>query len=271
VWLPAIEGLVPTDVVRTFRAFLEFCYLVRKDNLSETDLDAADDALRRFHQYREVFRRLKVRPLGFSLPRQHSMVHYRSSIEELGAPNGLCSSITESKHITAVKQPWRRSNKNEPMQQMLVNIERLEKLDAARRRFAEQGLLRTAFFTEALEAAGLVDVAVPDTESAVATAETTPDAGEHDDGGVVEGDQIDAEVTLARTAGMPMSQLCSMHAYILIIHQFEAFLPPTSRHFLLAFTLQPSPNSSKLFLLIKLLDLQQPAFRERLFMSTTPH
>ena len=29
VYLPAIEGHVPADVVRTFRAFLEYCYLVR--------------------------------------------------------------------------------------------------------------------------------------------------------------------------------------------------------------------------------------------------
>ena len=28
VYLPAIEGFVPKDMIRTFRTFLEFCYLV---------------------------------------------------------------------------------------------------------------------------------------------------------------------------------------------------------------------------------------------------
>ena len=56
-----------------------------------------------FHQHREIFRELGIRPDGFSLPRQHSLVHYVFAITQFGAPNGLCSSITESKHIKAVK------------------------------------------------------------------------------------------------------------------------------------------------------------------------
>ena len=56
-----------------------------------------------FHQHREIFHELGIRPDGFSLPRQHSLVHYVFAIMQFGAPNGLCSSITESKHIKAVK------------------------------------------------------------------------------------------------------------------------------------------------------------------------
>jgi hypothetical protein len=198
VWLPAIEGLVPNDVVRTFRAFLEFCYLVRKDDLSEDDLNALDDALKRFHQYREVFRRHKVR-FDFNLPRQHSMVHYRSSIEDFGAPNGLCSSITESKHITAVKQPWRRSNKNQPMLQMLKNIERLERLDAVTLRLSREGLLGVAFYTEMLGNVGMLrDIDFPIDEEGAAPTEKEP---EGDDGGVVEDEEIEHTVELARSAG----------------------------------------------------------------------
>ncbi|KAG1751047.1 hypothetical protein EDB19DRAFT_1268490 [Suillus lakei] len=63
------------------------------------------DALDRFHQYRKVFKTTGVR-LTFSLPRQHSLQHYARMIRLFGAPNGLCSSITESKHIKAVKEPW---------------------------------------------------------------------------------------------------------------------------------------------------------------------
>ncbi|KAH0827335.1 hypothetical protein J3R83DRAFT_3963 [Lanmaoa asiatica] len=108
VYIAAIEGYVPCDIVKTFRAFLEFCYLVRKDVILEANLDIIDDTLSRFHHYREVFKTSGV-VNTFSLPRQHSLTHYNHLIWQYGAPNGLCSSITESKHVKAVKKPYRVS------------------------------------------------------------------------------------------------------------------------------------------------------------------
>ena len=78
---------------------------------------------------------------GFSLPRQHSLVHYYKNIKDFGAPNGLCSSITESKHIVAVKRPWRRSNRYKALSQILKVNERLDKLVAARADFKSRGML----------------------------------------------------------------------------------------------------------------------------------
>ncbi|MGZ7276387.1 hypothetical protein ACXWP9_09575, partial [Streptococcus pyogenes] len=76
-----------------------------------------NNALERYHHYRGVFYP-DIAP-NFSLPRQHAMTHYPDLICLFGAPNGLCSSITESKHIKAVKQPYRRSNRNNALGQML--------------------------------------------------------------------------------------------------------------------------------------------------------
>jgi len=56
------------------------------------------------------------------------------SIQLFGSPNGLCSSITESKHIKAVKEPWRRSNRYKALKQMLRTILRTEKLAALHQR-----------------------------------------------------------------------------------------------------------------------------------------
>jgi len=78
---------------------------------------------------------------GFSLPRQHSLVHYRVNIQDFGAPNGLCSSITESRHITTVKKPWRRSNRYEALGQMLITNQRLDKLAATRADFIAREML----------------------------------------------------------------------------------------------------------------------------------
>ncbi|KAG2739040.1 hypothetical protein P692DRAFT_201842704 [Suillus brevipes Sb2] len=94
VYLPAIEGHVPVDVVRAFSAFLEFCYLVQTQRT-----------------HREV-------PQGDSR-RTHS------------APNSLCSSITESKHIKAIKEPWRQSSRYNALSQMLLTNQRLDKLAAS--------------------------------------------------------------------------------------------------------------------------------------------
>ncbi|KAJ2922285.1 hypothetical protein H1R20_g14806, partial [Candolleomyces eurysporus] len=104
VLIPAIVGHVPEQMVHAVCDFLEFTYLVRRSIITKDDLRQLDILMARFHQNREIFRDVGVRPDGFSLPRQHSMVHYRHLIQEFGAPNGLCSSITESKHIKAVKR-----------------------------------------------------------------------------------------------------------------------------------------------------------------------
>jgi hypothetical protein len=139
--------------VRTFRAFLEFYHFVRQDAITEDDLSEIRDAVIQFHEYREIFITTGVRS-HFLLPRQHSMVHYHSLIQQFGAPNGLCSSITESKHIRAVKEPWRRSNRYEALGQMLVTNQRLDQLMAARTDFANRGMLNGTCLSEVLQALG---------------------------------------------------------------------------------------------------------------------
>ncbi|KAJ3576939.1 hypothetical protein NP233_g73 [Leucocoprinus birnbaumii] len=126
VYLPAIAEHVPAQMVRTLAAFLDFCYLVRRSSHSETALKQIRAALQKFHR---------------DVPRQHSLSHYFEVIQLFGSPNGLCSSITESKHIKAVKQPYRRTNKNQPLGQMLIINQRLDKLAALRAKLESQGLL----------------------------------------------------------------------------------------------------------------------------------
>ena len=51
VWLPAIEGYVPKDMIRAISAFLDFCYLVRRPTITQKTLTGIQDALDRFHHY----------------------------------------------------------------------------------------------------------------------------------------------------------------------------------------------------------------------------
>ena len=139
VFATVLEGFVPINIIKTFAAFLNFCYIARLDTITTTSLKALDDALGKFHHHRKIFQESGVRPTGFSLPRQHALTHYHHHIEKFGAPNGLSSSITESKHITAVKKPWRRSSRYEALGQMLTINARNDKLAAAHIDFCTRG------------------------------------------------------------------------------------------------------------------------------------
>lgn len=141
-------------MLRCFRAFLEFCYIARHDVITERLLTQLKDALRRFLQYRRAFNEINATP-GSCLPRQHSMTHYARSIQLFGAPNGLCTSITEAKHIKAVKEPWRRTNRNQPLSQILYINQRLDKLYAMRVDFTERGMLESTKLSVSLKEFGV--------------------------------------------------------------------------------------------------------------------
>ncbi|KAG2107505.1 uncharacterized protein F5147DRAFT_653356 [Suillus discolor] len=141
VFLPAIVGHIPDKMLRALYHFLDFCYLVRRSSLDEADLDAMDKALHTFHEECRIFKDVGVTPDGISLPRQHSLCHYYYLTQQFGAPNGLCSSLTELKHCKAVKEPWRRSSGYLPLGQMLVNNQWLDKLASFRAEKTAAGLL----------------------------------------------------------------------------------------------------------------------------------
>ncbi|KAJ7138682.1 hypothetical protein C8R43DRAFT_1089287 [Mycena crocata] len=177
IYLPAVKQFIPSEMVKAFSSFLDFCYLVRRPDFGVASLDSIDAAIRRFHEHREIFRVTGVRD-GFSLPRQHSLVHYRPNIELFGAPRGLCSSITESRHITTVKKPWRRSSRYNALGQMLLTNQRLDKLAAARTDFVEREMLEAS--------------RIPPPES-----DKNNDA-EDDDGGEIDDARVEGNVVLAR-------------------------------------------------------------------------
>lgn len=156
MFIPAIVGVVPDQMVQALTAFMDFCYLARRSSHTDETLGAMERSLKRFHLYREVFREEGIRA-NFSLPRQHALVHYVMAIRRFGSPNGLCTSITESKHIEAVKKPWRASSKFHPLQQILCTNVRMAKLAAARAVFAARRMLQGGERDAARKLMGLAD------------------------------------------------------------------------------------------------------------------
>ncbi|KIK20656.1 hypothetical protein PISMIDRAFT_105417, partial [Pisolithus microcarpus 441] len=155
VYLPAIEGHVPKEIVCMFCAFLEFCYIVQQNVLMEKDLDDLDEALAWFYQYHEVFKTTGV-ITTFSLPHQHAMKHYKQLIQLFGALNGLCLSITELKHVKAVKKPYQHTNKYCTKGQMLLINQCLDKLAASQVDFDSQGMLEGTCLSVVLNCLGKV-------------------------------------------------------------------------------------------------------------------
>ncbi|KZT70892.1 hypothetical protein DAEQUDRAFT_688244 [Daedalea quercina L-15889] len=183
IFLPAIHGLVPADLTQMVRAYLDYTYLVRHPIQDDDTLARSDAALAEYHERREFVRTAGVRPDGFSIPRQHSHNHTTRHTRNFGALHGLCTSITENKHIKAVKEPWRRSNRYEALGQMLLTNQRLDKLAAARIDFESRGMLQDQ------ERDGLGE------HEAQAGAEAVPQAadGDVDGGDDAEDDRLHAQ------------------------------------------------------------------------------
>ncbi|KAL4068167.1 hypothetical protein J3A83DRAFT_4359936 [Scleroderma citrinum] len=150
VYLPAIEGHLPQEVISTFHAFLEFCYTVEWNVLMEKDLDYLDEVLTHVHHHHKIFKTAGV-VTTFSLPCQHSMKHYKQLIQLFGTPNGLCSLITESKHVKAIKKPYQHTSKYHALSQMLIINQWLDKLAASHTDFKSQGMLEGTCLSAVVE------------------------------------------------------------------------------------------------------------------------
>ncbi|KAG1747571.1 hypothetical protein EDB19DRAFT_1825954 [Suillus lakei] len=68
------------------------------------------------------------------------------------ALNGLCLSITENKHIKAVKEPWRQSSHYKVLGQILLTNQQLDKLSAAQVDFTRRGMLTGTCLSAAMNA-----------------------------------------------------------------------------------------------------------------------
>ncbi|KIM57144.1 hypothetical protein SCLCIDRAFT_131152, partial [Scleroderma citrinum Foug A] len=68
VYLPAIAGYVPDQMVQALAAFMDFCYIVRQSSLDEADLNALDNALQHFETECTIFETEEIRLDGISIP-----------------------------------------------------------------------------------------------------------------------------------------------------------------------------------------------------------
>ncbi|KAJ7138132.1 hypothetical protein C8R44DRAFT_828463 [Mycena epipterygia] len=201
IYLGAIAGYLPWDMIKAISAFMEFCYLVHCNAISAPDLMRIQDALNCFHHYRQIFIECGV-CVDISLPCQHSLIHYIHSIQFFGLPNGLCSSITESKHIKAVKEPWQHSSHFNVLSQMLVSLARLDKIAALKAVLTVRSMLTG---TMSSYTAQVLAGKQPQVDAAAALAAVADD--ENNNNGTVHGPRSLSDIELAPTpqCGYPKS------------------------------------------------------------------
>jgi hypothetical protein len=197
-------------MVQCIAAFMDACYIARRNAITAPAVEVFREAVEKFQDLRGLFIELGVRS-SISLPRQHALNHFYYAIQLFGSPNGLCSSITESKHIKAVKEPWRRSSRFQALIQMLHTIARMDKMAALRRTFSDRGML--AGTTSSYMASIKVQVDQPGNKSSLPPRVSDQGDDEDDDEGPAAGDPTSAlsVVNLAtkfRASGLAFAVLC---------------------------------------------------------------
>jgi len=88
---------------------------------SDLSLERAANLLDEFDNHIEEFRMIGC---SVDLPKLHSMQHYDQRIRDFGTPDNFDTEYTEHQHITDAKEPYRASNKRDPVPQMLRFINR---------------------------------------------------------------------------------------------------------------------------------------------------
>jgi hypothetical protein len=86
-----------------------------------------DDALKLFHDNREIFVQLGIR-MHFNIPKLHSLQHYRHSIEYFGTTDNYDTAYTERLHIDMTKNAYRASNSRDEFPQMTCWLSHREKV-----------------------------------------------------------------------------------------------------------------------------------------------
>jgi hypothetical protein len=127
VLAPAENGFI-----RAARAFLDFMYLAQYETHTTNTLHQLASALKSWHAHRDIFISSDAYPQkDFSrIPKMHSMEHYDECIHLFGTTDNYNSGVFERLHIDYAKRAWEASNKRDAMPQMIIWLERLEKVNA---------------------------------------------------------------------------------------------------------------------------------------------
>ncbi|KAG8685595.1 hypothetical protein FRC11_010354, partial [Ceratobasidium sp. 423] len=177
-------------VVRVAHALMDFMYLAHRASLTDEDLDAMEDALRTFHDNKDVFKELGAVTMdkGFhGIPKLHMISHYIHLIRELGTPDGYNTETSERLHIDFAKMGYRASNKVNATKQMALYIQQLEAIAMHAAYLEEKGKLEETENEEDNEDEDWWDTWVDEEEEADRKFEICENSGNDEQGNGEEG------------------------------------------------------------------------------------
>ncbi|KAJ3538664.1 hypothetical protein NM688_g6483 [Phlebia brevispora] len=126
--LPLSNNVPSAPLMRVVRAMLDFVYLAQYPIHSDDSLRALEDALRRFHENKDVFVDMGVHQ-DFNIPKLHyCSKHWRQQVEYFGTVDNFNTEFTERLHIDFAKDAYRATNKKNEYPQMTLWLERKEKV-----------------------------------------------------------------------------------------------------------------------------------------------
>ena len=109
------------------RGMLDFVYLAQYPLHTTDSLKLLKQALSRFHINKDIFVELGV-STSFKIPKLHGCQHYDVHIQNFGTADNYNTEYTERLHIDLAKNAYRATNHRDELPQMVLWLDRREKL-----------------------------------------------------------------------------------------------------------------------------------------------
>lgn len=120
---------VPSRFVALVRSHLDYFYMAQAGEVSHTTLTAILARISEMHEKKQTAYEQGYRTTeGWKIPKLEFQHHIVPSIIQLGNLLGLSTDISEHEHIQLVKEPFRRTNHRDFFSQMILYLDRLERL-----------------------------------------------------------------------------------------------------------------------------------------------
>ncbi|KAJ7588279.1 Zn-finger domain-containing protein [Mycena floridula] len=125
VFIGVLTGAVPTPLLKTAVAVVDFIYYSSLHVHTSKTLDAMQKAFDTFHANKHIIVDAGIRE-NFNIPKIHQMQHYIAAIKSRGTADGYNTEHPERLHIDLAKQAYRATNKRDYFKQMTVWLGRQE-------------------------------------------------------------------------------------------------------------------------------------------------
>ncbi len=123
IFIPCVRGLLPSpEIVRCLATFVQWYFYASSPTQTEKTLMDQDALLSQFNELKGPF--AEVSPSSLNFPKFHSLLHVSESTRRFGTPDNADTEITEHQHRVEVKTPYQRTNKRNPLPQVIKFVER---------------------------------------------------------------------------------------------------------------------------------------------------